>query len=111
SLSLVRQSGGRTGLEAEGGRGTYVRALARDLGRARGWLGHVSALRRTRVGPFTEEDAVTVVELQSAVQDSDGAGVLRPVETALAELPSLAVSRDMAGRLMRGQSIILRVRD
>ena len=47
-------------LEADCGKGTYVRAIARDLGRALGCLGHVAALRRTRVGPFSEDDAVMV---------------------------------------------------
>jgi tRNA pseudouridine55 synthase len=57
------------------------------------------------VGPFTEEDAVVVDEVASEP------AALRPVETALSEIPSINVSRDMAGRLMRGQSIILRGRD
>jgi tRNA pseudouridine55 synthase len=104
-LALVHHDGNRSVIEADCGKGTYVRAIARDLGRALGCLGHIAALRRTRVGPFTEHDAVTV----------DGVGTdpaaLRPVETALSEIPSIAVSRDMAGRLMRGQSIILRGRE
>jgi tRNA pseudouridine55 synthase len=110
-LSVVRHSGERSVIEAECGKGTYVRSLARDLGRALGCLGHVAALRRTRVGPFTEEDAVTAAELQASAERGEAEAWLRPVDTALAELPSVAVSRDMAGRLMRGQSIILRGRD
>jgi tRNA pseudouridine55 synthase len=110
-LSVVRHSGERSVLEAECGKGTYVRSLARDLGRALGCLGHVAALRRTRVGPFTEEDAVTAAELQASAERGEAEAWLRPVDTALSELPSVAVSRDMAGRLMRGQSIILRGRD
>ena len=110
-LSVVRHAGERSILEAECGKGTYVRSLARDLGRALGCLGHVAALRRTRVGPFTEEDAVTAAELQASAERGEAEAWLRPVDTALAELPSVAVSRDMAGRLMRGQSIILRGRD
>ncbi|MBM6593871.1 tRNA pseudouridine(55) synthase TruB [Microvirga pudoricolor] len=104
-LSLVHHDGDRSILEADCGKGTYVRAIARDLGRAIGCLGHIAALRRTRVGPFTEEDAVVVNDLATE------AAALRPVETALSELPSINVSRDMAGRLMRGQSIILRGRE
>ena len=56
-------TGNRSVLEADCGKGTYVRAIARDLGRALGCLGHIAALRRTRVGPFTEADAVTVDDL------------------------------------------------
>jgi tRNA pseudouridine55 synthase len=104
-LAVVAHDGDRTVLEADCGKGTYVRAIARDLGRGLGCLGHVAALRRTRVGPFTEADAVTVDGL--AIDPA----ALRPVESALGGLPSIAVSRDMAGRLMRGQSIILRGRE
>ena len=50
--------------EAECGKGTYVRALARDIGRLLGCLGHVSALRRTRVGPFTESHMISLAELE-----------------------------------------------
>ena len=62
-LAVVSHEGTRSVLEAECGKGTYVRSLARDLGRALGCLGHVAALRRTRVGPFTEAEAVTVAAL------------------------------------------------
>jgi tRNA pseudouridine55 synthase len=81
------------------------------MGRALGCLGHIAALRRTRVGPFSEDAAVTVAELEEAAAAGELARVLRPVAAALSELPSVAVSRDMAGRLMRGQSVILRGRD
>jgi tRNA pseudouridine55 synthase len=104
-LALIHHDGNRSVIEADCGKGTYVRAIARDLGRALGCLGHIAALRRTRVGPFSELDAVTVDDLAT------NAAALRPVETALDEIPSVAVSRDMATRLMRGQSIILRGRD
>ncbi|MCB5174773.1 tRNA pseudouridine(55) synthase TruB [Microvirga lenta] len=104
-LTLVHHEGDRSVIEADCGKGTYVRAIARDLGRALGCLGHIAALRRTRVGPFTEEDAVVVDDLAT------DPAALRPVEMALSEIPSVAVSRDMAARLMRGQSIILRGRE
>jgi tRNA pseudouridine55 synthase len=104
-LALVSHEDGKSVLEADCGKGTYVRAIARDLGRALGCLGHVSALRRTRVGPFTEAEAVNVDAVASEP------AVLRPVEAALGELPSVSVSRDMATRLMRGQSIVLRGRE
>ena len=112
-LAVVAHHADRSILEADCGKGTYVRALARDFGRALGCLGHVAALRRTRVGPFAEEDAVKVGDLE-AVRDGAGealAAVLRPVESALSELPSVAISRDSAARLMRGQPVILRGRE
>lgn len=97
---------------AECGRGTYVRALARDMGRALGCHGHVIALRRTRVASFTEADAVTVEELTMAAEAGEHAealhALLRPVETALADLEVLRVSREDTARLLRGQSILVR---
>lgn len=111
-LDIMAHDGERTILRAECGKGTYVRALARDLGRAIGCLGHVSALRRTRVGPFNEENAVSVGDIQEAGAAGDiPPHLLQPVATALCDLTDIPVSRDAAGRLMRGQSAILRGRD
>ena len=101
--------------EAECGRGTYVRAIARDIGRTLGCLGHVTALRRTRVGPFEEAQAVTIDELEEAANREDGGveikSMLRPVESALAELLEVNVSQSDAARLARGQPVLLRGRD
>ncbi len=101
--------------EAECGRGTYVRAIARDIGRTLGCLGHVTALRRTRVGPFEEATAVAIEDLESAAGLDDGGvelkSLLRPVESALAELLEVNVSQSDAARLARGQPVLLRGRD
>lgn len=98
--------------EAECGKGTYVRALARDMGRALGTLGHVTALRRTAVGPFAEADTVTLAALEQAAGEPAGAKRhLRPVAAGLQELPALAVSRADAARLAQGQPVLLRGRD
>jgi tRNA pseudouridine55 synthase len=98
-------------LEAECGKGTYVRALARDLGRALGTYGHVSALRRTRVGPFDEATALSLDALQAAAASGAAPSLLLPVVTGLSDLPALSVSTADAGRLARGQSVLLRGRD
>ena len=100
--------------EAECGKGTYVRALARDLGRALGSLGHVESLRRMRVGPFAEGDAVTLAELAGLFETGGEAALmsaLRPVETGVQALPAVNVSRGDAQRLVLGQSVLLRGRD
>ncbi|BAT59845.1 tRNA pseudouridine synthase B [Variibacter gotjawalensis] len=98
--------------EAECGKGTYVRALARDIGRALGTRGHVVALRRTAVGPFIEQRAVVVDQLP---QTEEGAAptlsTLQPVVAALVDVPSVMVSRADASRLARGQAVIMRGRD
>jgi tRNA pseudouridine55 synthase len=99
-------------LEAECGKGTYVRALARDLGRALGTLGHVAALRRTRVGLFGEENAVSLATLERLASDREALlAVLEPVEIALRDIPALVISAADAARLRRGQSVLLRGRD
>jgi tRNA pseudouridine55 synthase len=95
--------------ETECGKGTYVRALARDMGRALGALGHVCELRRTRVGSFDESQAVRFAELVR--REGDLAATLLPVESGLAAVPALQVSRADADRLALGQSVLLRGRD
>jgi tRNA pseudouridine55 synthase len=101
---------------AECGKGTYVRSLARDLGRALGALGHVAALRRSRVGPFGESDMISLERLEAlchraAAGEGNLADMLLPIETALDDIPALAVSPADAARLQRGQAVLLRGRD
>jgi tRNA pseudouridine55 synthase len=103
-------------LAAECGKGTYVRSLARDLGRALGSLGHVSALRRDQVGPFGERTMISLERLEAlchraAAGEGHLADVLLPIETALDDIPALAVSQADAVRLHRGQAVLLRGRD
>jgi tRNA pseudouridine55 synthase len=115
SLMLVDMPNATTSVfEARCGRGTYVRALARDMGRLLGCYGHVIALRRTRVGPFEEAAAVTMEELLAASNSDDPeqlSRLLQPVESALADLPELLVSQSDAASLARGQTVLIRGRD
>jgi tRNA pseudouridine55 synthase len=108
ALRLVESHVDEAVIEAECGKGTYVRALARDLGRLLGCYGHVIALRRTRVGPFTLDDALTFEDLEA---EANPVEALLSVEAGLTELPCVVVDRDGAARLRRGQSLILRGRD
>lgn len=105
----------RAVFECECSKGTYVRAIARDLGRALGTRAHIIALRRTAVGAFTEDDAVSLEELErlraEPSADNDIAQALLPVETALDDIPALAVNRAEAARLLNGQPVLLRGRD
>lgn len=100
-------------LEAECGKGTYVRAIARDLGRMLGARGHVSALRRACVGPFLEEDLVPLDELRERAEAGEEAlmDALDPVALALEEIPHVTVTPPDAHRLRCGQGVILRGRD
>jgi tRNA pseudouridine55 synthase len=109
ALRIVSHDGATTTFEAECGKGTYVRAIARDLGLALGCLGHVAHLRRTRVGPFGIADAAQVETLRESPESA--AGALLPVMAALSLIPEIAVNRDAAMRLKRGQSVLLRGRD
>ena len=113
-LELVDSPSADTAVfEARCGKGTYVRALARDMGRALGCLGHVIALRRTRVASFHEIDAVPMETLRAAADEGEDATtrLLLPVEAALSELAVLNVGRDDAARLLRGQAVLIRGRD
>jgi tRNA pseudouridine55 synthase len=87
------------------GRGTYVRALIRDLGDQLGCFGHVSALRRLRVGPFLLEDAVPLPALERLVADDALPQALLPVGAALADLPALSLTQPQVERLRSGQTI------
>jgi len=94
------------------GKGTYVRSLARDMGRALGCFGHVSVLRRTMVGSFSEENTVDLVQLEQASADETSLhALLQPVAAGLQSLPAVRVSEPDAQRLAQGQSVFLRGRD
>jgi tRNA pseudouridine55 synthase len=83
------------------------------MGRMLGCYGHVIALRRTRVGSFTEADAVPLDMLQKAAGEGDEAThrLLLPVEAALSALAVLSVGQNDASRLLRGQAVLIRGRD
>jgi tRNA pseudouridine55 synthase len=105
-LDLLQADADEAVLETLCGKGTYVRAVARDLGEALGCYGHVNALRRTRVGPFQEPSAVVLPD--EAEDQTSVTGALLPVEAGLAEIQGIAVGRQDAARLRRGQPLLLR---
>jgi len=115
---------GSTVFEVECGKGTYVRSLARDMGRDLGCFGHVSTLRRTEVWPFTSEDLVPLDDIAAAAparQAADNAegepdfknldALLVDTLGGLAGLPQIAITDDAATRLRLGNSVVLRGRD
>lgn len=112
SLELVDMPDeGHCELEAVCGKGTYVRALARDIARALGTCGHVSALRRIAVGPFNEDDMISLDVLEemrhigAPFEEFDE--LLKPVATVLDDIPALAVSKIEAARLKQGQPVFV----
>lgn len=102
-------------IEISCSKGTYVRSLARDLALALGTVGHVSALRRTAHGPFRESAAIPLDKLMALGHIAPASDTLRkhllPLETALDDIPALAVSEQDASRLRQGQGVLLRGRD
>jgi tRNA pseudouridine55 synthase len=89
------------------GKGTYIRALARDIARALGTVGHLSALRRTRVGGFREDHMISLETLEALGHSPNAYEYLLPIETALDDIPALALSEAEANRLRSGQSVSL----
>jgi len=100
--------------EADCGRGTYVRAIARDLGRALGCYGHICALERTAVGAFRLQEAVTLEEIEAAADEETPEALnalLAPVHQALSDMPEIKLSPTDAARVRRGQQVLLRGRE
>jgi tRNA pseudouridine55 synthase len=93
--------------EVTSGKGAYMRSLARDLARRLGTVGHVAALRRTAVGPFREEQAISLERLQALGHSAAAFEALHPIETVLDDIPALALSGEEADRLRQGQPIAL----
>ena len=97
---------------AECGKGTYVRSLARDMGRALGSAAHVTILRRVAVGPFTEAHMISLENLEELGHKAPGGdaktGALLPIETVLDGIPALVIDEEQARRLKLGQAVLLR---
>ena len=139
-LDIIEHAPDRTIFETECGKGTYVRSLARDIGRDLGCFGHIADLRRMAVDPFTDADFVTIAELEAArfgepTQDADAEGdsegenadttavpeaapsfdaidaLLVDTVAALDCLPQVAIGDDAATKLRLGNSIVVRGRD
>lgn len=89
------------------GKGFYIRALVRDLAAKLGAEGHVWRLRRTAVGPFTEADSVTLDALVDLGHKGAASERLKPVETALDDIPALAINGEDAFKLRQGRPIVL----
>ena len=105
-LDLVAHGETESTFEAECGKGAYVRSIARDIGRALGCFGHVSLLRRTRVGPFRANEGVNFEQLEASPEVMGVA--LHGVEAGLSELARVPIDRNGAATLRRGQRLLLR---
>jgi tRNA pseudouridine55 synthase len=126
-LDIVEHKDGGTLFEIECGKGTYVRSLARDMGRDLGCFGHIADLRRMEVDPFTADDFVTIAELEAArfgdrseaseeandvsVDFSAIDALLVDTAAALDCLPQVAISDDAATKIRLGNPVVIRGRD
>lgn len=108
SLRAVSVTDGEAAFTVECGKGTYIRALARDIARALGTVGHVHWLRRVAVGPFTEHDAIPLDNLRELGHGSAFTESLLPVDAALAGIPALQLAACEADRLRHGQRVLAR---
>jgi tRNA pseudouridine55 synthase len=105
-LQLVERPGADEAVFlAQCGKGTYMRSLARDIAQHLGSVGHVSALRRLSVGPFDESRAISLETLQTMGHSPAAFEHLLPVETALDDIPALALTTTEASRLRSGQAV------
>ena len=107
SFELLSYDGQAASFAVACGKGTYIRSLARDLAAELGTCGHVSVLRRTRVGPFTLEGSFSLDALEQLCHRGGVSGALRPVETALDDIPVLAITEQEAIELKHGRAVSL----
>jgi tRNA pseudouridine55 synthase len=104
-LTLLATTADSADFELECGKGTYVRSIARDMGQILGCFGHVITLRRLAVGNFTEEGSISLDEFEKIMQNSTPDQVLMPVETALDDIPALAMTALEISRIRQGQTL------
>ncbi|MBT8472826.1 MAG: tRNA pseudouridine(55) synthase TruB [Marinicaulis sp.] len=108
SLELVNlKSEDEAVFEAVTGKGAYVRALVRDIAVALGTVAHVCELRRTAVGPFSEDNAVTIGDIEAVDLVEDRDAFLMPITEALASIPQAVVDGPQASKIRCGQAAIL----
>ena len=99
---LARPDPDHAELEMVCGKGGYVRAIARDLGRALGCLAHVQWLRREWSGPFTTDQGISLADIDRLARTDELDSWLKPLELGLTGLPQLAATVEGAIRLKHG---------
>jgi tRNA pseudouridine55 synthase len=87
-------------------KGTYIRSLARDIARSVGTVGHISYLRRTRAGPFSLVQAISLDFLEEAAKARELTRTVLPLDAALDDIPALPVTSRQAEMLRRGQRVV-----
>ncbi len=104
-IRVISASGNEASFLTTVSKGTYIRSLARDLARALNTVGHVTMLRRTRAGPFSLEQAISLDFLAEAAKARRLIGAVLPLEAALDDIPALPITPDQAQLLRFGQRL------
>jgi len=108
SFDLIEEKPSETALfRVHCGKGTYIRALVRDLAQVLGTVGHIGTLRRTSCGVFDESTAISLDKWEALGHSPAALAYLRPVRTVLDDIPALALTPQEAHRLRHGQSLAL----
>jgi tRNA pseudouridine55 synthase len=103
ALELVAMGQDETTLTAHVSKGTYIRSLARDIAQALGTVGHVTMLRRTKAGPFTLDQAISLDKLNELAKGAPLENVLLPLEAGLVDIPALNLSPEQASMVRQGR--------
>ncbi|MGH7256383.1 MAG: tRNA pseudouridine synthase B, partial [Nitrospirales bacterium] len=104
-LDVVGVSGRDVELRVVCSKGTYVRTLCEDIGQALGVGGHLLSLERRRVGPLRVEQALTLEQVQAAVEAGSVEGHLLTLDEALAAFPVLALDDAASVRVLHGAPV------
>lgn len=106
AMTLIEHGSERSVLEVTCGKGTYVRSLARDIAEALGTRGHVSMLHRSAVGPFNDQDALSIDQLEAlTLEERDS--LLKPVWSGFVDLPEVRLDALQANAVRHGNSVLL----
>jgi tRNA pseudouridine55 synthase len=107
AIRLVEHGSETSVLEVTCGKGTYVRALARDIAEALGTVGHVTSLHRAAVGPFNDANAITIEQLEAAEAGDERDALLGSVEMGLSDLPEIRLDAGQANAVGNGNAVLL----
>ncbi len=106
AIALIEHGSESSVLEVTCGKGTYVRSLARDIAEALGTRGHVSMLHRSAVGPFNDDDALSIDQLEALSLDERDS-LLKPVWSGFADLPEVRLDALQASAVRHGNTVLL----
>jgi tRNA pseudouridine55 synthase len=106
AIELIEHGSEQSVLEVTCGKGTYVRSLARDIAEALGTRGHVSMLHRAAVGPFHDQDALSIDQLE-ALPPEERDALLKPVAAGFAGLPEIRLDPQQATAVRHGNAVLL----